>query len=1022
MSSIVFQNDSPNWWRSLDELAGSPRFRAFLEAEFPDAADPPGMNRRRWLQLMGASLALAGISGCRWERQEIAPFANRPLDRIPGTRQHFATAMPTGSTAHGIVVTTVDGRPIKIEGNPRHPQSLGATNVFAQAAVLELYDPDRSCHVYRRSGDKQSEGTWEQFTHFCQSHFGRLCELAGDGLCVLSQGNTSPTLDRIRHDLRTNFPSACWFEYEAISDDNEREGARIAFGKPLRAQLALDKAQVILCLDADLLGSHPASVRHARDFSMGREANAGQMNRLYAVESRYSLTGAAADHRLPLPSCQIPAFVGELEQTLAMMADSDHSVPTHQDQPPSQIEPFVRTVVRDLLANGGRSIVAIGSNQSPAAIAAVHRINARLGNEGKTVIYTQTMDPDRPAHLDAIKGLVEKIRHGNVNTLLILGGNPVYNAPADLAFAEAIAGIATTIHLSSYRNETSRQCSWHLPQAHFLETWGDARAWDGTYSILQPAIAPLYGGRSEIEVLAMILAASSREQVPDARMEDLVRRTFQQMAGDDPVVWDKTLRDGLLIDSAWKAESVPVPGGPVLEHVRPYQVPENGSLEITFWSDLSVGDGRFANSSWLQELPDPMTKITWDNAALVNPETACRLGIENETKITIQAGGREMTIPAYILPGQAPGSIGVALGYGRTAAGHVGGDTSLGIPPVGVDAYLLRTTDAMTILNGAHVKATGIPYRLATTQDHHAIDAVGQTGRDKKVAALIREANLDYYREHPDFAQHVEHHPPLKSLWEEHFFDGHRWGMSIDLSKCIGCGACIIACQAENNIPVVGKEQVLQGREMQWLRVDRYFRGPLGAPQVAHQPIPCQQCELAPCEQVCPVAATIHSQEGLNDMVYNRCVGTRYCANNCPYKVRRFNYLNYHKDLGKDGGEVSKMKYNPDVTIRCRGVMEKCTYCVQRIQTVKIEAKKRRLVIRDGEIQTACQQVCPSQAIHFGNIADQESTVSKKYSLDRAYALLSELNIRPRTVYLARISNPNPDLEKMPTKHASDHT
>jgi molybdopterin-containing oxidoreductase family iron-sulfur binding subunit len=616
-----------------------------------------------------------------------------------------------------------------------------------------------------------------------------------------------------------------------------------------------------------------------------------------------------------------------------------------------------------------------------------------------------------------MKALCGAMNEGKIQMLVILGGNAVYDAPADLRFADALQKVPVRVHLSPYDNETSRKCTWHLPQSHWLESWGDARAWDGTYSIVQPLIAPLYDTRTANELLALLAG----QETADAR--DLVRETFKQLSGAEwEAKWDAALESGILPESAFP-QSTPklFRQTPPAEPGPPPNADKAGreKLEIVFYPDASVYDGRYANNGWLQEMPDPMTKLTWDNAALLSPATAAALGVEHGTLVRLSLGGRTVEIPAYVMPGQAPGSIAVALGYGRIAAGKVGGDVDTGCAPVGIDVYPLRTTGTMGFAAGVAVTPTGAKYPLATTQDHSAIDTVGMKARGQRVGDLVREFTLDEYRakskQEPHFARHADHVPPLESLWEEHKYEGRRWGMTIDLSKCIGCGACVMACQAENNVPVVGKERVLRGREMHWLRVDRYYRGNTDNPRVAHQVVLCQHCENAPCEQVCPVAATVHSQEGLNEMVYNRCVGTRYCSNNCPYKVRRFNFFNYRKDLESPENEVRKMVLNPEVTVRSRGVMEKCTYCVQRIQAARIEAKNRREPIPDGAIQTACQQVCPTQAIVFGDLnhkdeKGQPSAVAKLRHADRAYEILAGLNVKPRTSYLAGIRNPNPEL------------
>jgi molybdopterin-containing oxidoreductase family iron-sulfur binding subunit len=1020
MSSVDRQPEKKAYWRSLAELENTPQFRAFMESEFPAAADPQGLHRRRWLQLMGASIAFAGVAGCRWQQEEILPFDKRPEGRIPGEPRYYTTAMDFCGDATGLVVTTVDGRPIKVEGSRLHPFSLGATNSFAQAAILELYDPDRSRFVIQRTGEREATQDWSKFAEFAKLHFQGVTAAGGAGFCVLSEATSSPTVARLRQELQTALPTSKWFEYEPVSDDNERAGTAEAFGRPLRPQLAPDRADVILCLDADLLGSHPAAVRYARQFAGGRSPARGRMNRLYAVESGVSITGAAADHRLPLRSSQIAGFVvalrGELAHAIEAMEEGEgEPAHSHSHAEDDAVGHFAHAVAADLAAHRGQCLIVAGPQQPAEVHAEVHRLNSELDNIGQTVSYQQAPDPDRPSHVSAIKSLTQSMQAGEISTLLIIGGNPVYNAPADVAFATALEQVETTIHLGHYRDETGRACVWHLPRAHFLESWGDARAFDGTYSVVQPMIRPLHGGRSPIEVLAAILGD------PGAQPEQAVRKTFREMVGpaDGERLWRRTLHDGMMRSSEWPAEEVTVTDGKRLAAPLETGDAQPADLEISFCPDASLWDGRFANSGWLQECPRPLTKLTWDNAAVMAPATAKKLGVEFESVVTLTYRDQSVKLPVYVLPGQAPGTVSVALGYGRTAAGRVGGDTAAGIPSVGVNAYQLRTTAAMDFDDGLKVDRAGGTHRLATTQDHHAIDTAGLEIRQGRIGKLVREATLEHYQEHPDFAQHVVHHPPLESLWEEHEYPGHRWGMSIDLSKCIGCNACVVACQAENNIPVVGKDQVLVGREMHWIRVDRYFRGDVDDPRFALQPLTCHHCELAPCEQVCPVNATVHSREGLNDMVYNRCVGTRYCANNCPYKVRRFNYFDNLPVIKDAADEVVKLKFNPEVTVRSRGVMEKCTYCVQRIQNARIKADNAQRGIEDGEIQTACQQVCPTQAIVFGDLADiprkdvpnSGSKVWRQQQLDRAYALLGELNVKPRTMYLARIRNPNPELD-----------
>ena len=1010
MSSLDGHDSRNRYWRSLADLNDTAEFRKFLEAEFPAETESGGMTRRRWLRLMGASLALAGASGCRWEKAEILPFAERPPGRTPGKPQRFATAMDLAGSAVGLLVTCVDGRPIKIEGNPKHPASLGATDAIAQAAILQLYDPDRSRDFIEKTRGDGTVRSWADFTRFARPHFDQLRKTGGAGLRVLAEASSSLTLQRLRGKLLKTFPQSKWHEYEPISPDNEW-AERI----PFRVLLHLDRAKVIVCLDADPLGSHPAAVQYAADFAKGREVTDGKMNRLYAIESCLSLTGAAADHRLAVPSRDVGAFARALEHQVRGMLSSEAFYPCRH--------PLVWAMAWDLAVNRSQSVVVCGPRQPAEVHEVVQRINVALENVGKTVTYITDPEWGRSSHVQAIRSLAADVADQKVRTLLILGGNPVYNAPADLDFAQAIEGVDTSIHLGLYRNETSRLCTWHLPRAHFLEAWGDARAYDPTYhGVVQPVIAPLFQGKSCVEVLAEVLDETSTDAY------DLVRETFREaLVYDDwEKGWRETLHDGLprefpVLDLDFVPDlelrrsrstgAGPPSGAPELPEAKI----ENGELEIVFRQDPSVYDGRFANNGWLQEWPDPITRLTWGNAAVMSPATAEKLGVEDQTLVRLKYKGRELEIPAYVMPGQADGSVAVSLGYGRTAAGEVGGLAHEGVEPVGANAYKLRTSDAMHFGTGLTVEPTGERFPLAGVQDHFAIDAAGHKARAERVDTLIREATLEHYGRYPHFAKHTVHHPPLESLWKEHEYEGYQWGMTIDLSRCTGCGACVVACQAENNVPIVGRQRVLEGREMQWIRVDRYFRGDPAQPQVSVQPVTCQHCELAPCEQVCPVAATVHDRQGLNVMVYNRCVGTRYCANNCPYKVRRFNFFNYHKDLAEPENETAKMLYNPEVTIRSRGVMEKCTYCLQRIRAAAIDAKGSRRRIKDGEVKTACQQVCPTRAIVFGDLSDPQSQVARRAADDRSYTILAQLNVKPRTRYLARIRNPNPELPKPPT-------
>lgn len=1003
------------YWRSLSELENSPEFEEFLHREFPEAASefPKGVSRRRWLQLMGASLALAGLSGCRYQTEKIAPLAVRPENQIPGKPQRYATSVELAGAVRHLLVTCRDGRPTKVEGNPDHPYSRGASDAFSQASILDLYDPDRSSEPRQQSGGQTFTKTWEDFQRFASTHLEELKRTDGEGLCVLVEPTESVTLHHMLAALRAAYPKAGVFKYTSLSRENERAGSVLAFGEAYRTHYVLNNAKAIVCLDVDVLGEHPASIRLARDYTAGRDPEADSMNRLYAVESQFSITGAAADHRLPMRSSDIGGFLADLEARVQGMLDSAGAQAPPKAAP--KRERFLHAVASDLVANRGKGVVAVGSRQPAQVHDRVHRLNALLGNVGKTVLYTSEQQGQNGAAIEGIDALAQRMRDGSVDALLILGGNPVYDAPADLKFSKALSKVKHAIHLSLYDDETSVRCEWHLPATHRFEAWGDARAYDGTVCVSQPLVEPLLGGKSAIEVIAMLLGEPGDAQA-------MVRRSIDELLGTplDDKAWRRLLHDGSLADSSLpfvtpelKAEDASVSASE-----------DGGDLEIVFCTSPNVYDGRLANNGWLQETPGFLTKLTWDNAAIIAPQTAEERGVEHGTLVKLELGGKTVEIPAFVLPGQAAGSIGVALGYGRTAAGYVGGSEADGVDPVGVDVGVLRTTEATHFATGLTLTPTGKEYTLATTQDHHAIDKVGLEETGRRVGELVRERSLEEYK-HPPESHHSGHHPPLESLWKEPSHEGHAWGMSIDLNSCIGCNACMVACQAENNVPIVGKDQVARGREMHWIRVDRYFRGDVDDPEAVHQPLTCHHCENAPCEQVCPVAATVHSQEGLNDMVYNRCVGTRYCANNCPYKVRRFNFFNNTKDLSEPNRELVQLAVNPEVTVRSRGVMEKCTYCVQRIQNTKIGARNEGRPIRDGEIQTACQQVCPTQAIQFGDLNQKTSRVAREHAGERAYGLLEELNVKPRTKYLERIRNPHPDLvdddHQGPTESDADH-
>jgi MoCo/4Fe-4S cofactor protein with predicted Tat translocation signal len=993
------------YWRSLDDLADTPEFRALVENEFPGLAEElvSPRTRRAFLKIMGASLGVAGLASCRWPREVILPFAHRPADRTPGVPQQFATAMDLGGAAMGLLVTSYDGRPTKIEGNPLHPISRGKATALAQASLLEMYDPDRSTNVIRREGDQVMSPSWDDFEAFAGPHFAALRAKGGAGLAVLSEESSSPSLARLRSRFREVFPQARWYEWEPISRDAERQGTSLIFGTPLRPQLHLDKADVIVCLDADPIFDHPAALQLARDFASRRRAEDGTMNRLYAIEPVLSLTGAMADHRAPVSASAVPLVAARLlSEVSSLLGRSVGAVPG-AGALPDTVEGLIKTIAAELAARRGRGAVLAGYRQPPEVHALVHALNATLDNVGTTIVFTAEPDPQRPTHLEAIKVAVDDMRRGAISTLVVLGGNPAYDAPRDLELGRALKGVANTIHLGAFDDETSKQCRWHLPRAHYLETWGDVRAWDGTVSVQQPLIEALYGGRSAIEVLALLLGETT------VTGYEIVRATIYGLVKtpDFEERWRRTLHDGVLEGSAdVPVEPAMAPRADVAAVIESVtggaRAGAAGLLEAVFVPDNRMYDGRFTNNAWLQELADNVTKITWDNAALLSYATANRLGVKLGDLITLRRGERTLEVAAYVMPGQDDSTVVLPLGYARTAAGRVGNG-------VGFDTYALRTADAFYRADGVVLEKTSRTHVLACTHDHYVIDTVGFEERGKRVGALVREGTLAEYKANPSFATEKWEAPKSLPLFNRQKYTGeHQWGMSIDLSACIGCNACVVACQAENNTPVVGKEQVVRHREMHWITVDRYFRGKPDSPDVAWQPLPCQQCENAPCEEVCPVAATMHSDEGLNEQVYNRCVGTRYCSNNCPYKVRRFNFFNYFLHVP----EVEKMVFNPEVTVRSRGVMEKCTFCIQRIEAVKITAGNEKRPIADGEIVPACAQTCPTQAIVFGDLKDPNSRVTRLHRDDRAYGLLMELATRPRNLYLARLRNPAPEVER----------
>ncbi len=998
----------PTYWRSLEELADTPEFRAYVAREFPSGAseftDPAG--RRRFLKLMGASLALAGVSACtRQPDEKIIPYVRQPEEVVPGNPLFFATSMPLGGFAMPLLAENHMGRPTKLEGNPDHPASLGATDIFGQASVLSLYDPDRSRTVINR-GDVRS---WGAFVSALQSATEARKAAGGDGLRLLTEPVTSPSLIEQIEKLLEAMPAAKWHQWDPVF------GA-VQGGAPAATPLYhFDEADVVVALDADFLGGGAASLRYQKDFASRRRIRSPQdpQNRLYVAEPAPTVTGTKAEHRLPAKAGDIHGLAAALAAAAGVAGGAASGSPS------GDAGRWLAMAAADLQAHRGRSVIVAGDRQPAAVHALARALNEALGNVGATVVYTAPIAGSPADGGASIAELAADMNAGRVGLLVIVGGNPLFTAPADTNFAAGLAKMAdagTIFHMGLYHDETAEQCHWHVPEAHYLESWGDARSFDGTVSLIQPLIAPLYGGRQAIEVLAAMNGTVGTS--PADLAKDYWSRAFQKQTKAAWTIqdrngaafssvdqfWRHALHDGFIAStSVWTGTPGTAPAPSSAPAPAPPSAPSSApSFEVVFRPDPTILDGRFANNGWLQELPKPISKVTWDSVAYVSVRTAERLGIPlsgagdpnsagNTDKeiVEIKIQNRTIRMPVWILPGTADDVIVVHFGYGRRNAGRVG-------TKVGHDAFALRTARAPWFEGGATVARTGDRYPIAATQNHFMME-----GRNP-----VRVVDAAEYRTAP--AESVrklgpEPVPKTLSLYPAYEYPNYKWGMTIDLNACTGCSVCVIACVAENNIPVVGKEQVMKTREMHWIRVDTYFQGSLDAPATLNQPVPCMQCENAPCELVCPVAATQHSDEGLNDMVYNRCVGTRYCSNNCPYKVRRFNFLLYSDFTTPE----LMAQRNPDVTIRSRGVMEKCTYCVQRISHARIDEKVNGRKIQDGEVQTACQQACPSDAIVFGDLNDPNSRVSQLVKQERNYGLLDDLNTRPRTTYLAVVRNEN---------------
>ena len=1050
------------YWRTLDELAGDPKFERLLEREFPNQAprDMAPLARRDFLKLMGASLALAGVTGCSFQPQEqIVSQVKASEDQIPSIPQFYATAMHLHGSAIGLLAESNNGRPTKIEGNPSHPSSRGATDIWAQASILNLYDPERAQQT-RKLGNN---ATWEDFTGAMDSALREMQRGGGQGFHLLTETVTSPSLANQIRNLQKAMPSMVWHQYEPVTRDGARLGAQAAFGAPTHLVYRFDRADRVLALDADFLLEEPGHVRYARDFSDRRRARLvmdADMNRLYVIESTPTITGAMADNRLPAKASRVRNLALALAAKMSVAGATAPAGLTPDEQK------FVDAVAGDLQSvPKGRSIVIAGSHQPPEVHLVAHAINAALGNLNVTVMGHEPIEEQPVDQTASIQDLATALGQNKVKMLLMLGGNPAFNAPADLNFGDTLKrqvmdtkSPLVAIHLSDHDDETSAVSTWHLPMCHFLEAWGDVRGHDGTVSIQQPLIQPLYPDcRSAQEVLAAF------EQNPSRSNLEIVQQFWQGKKPNGNAVsagsgaaasasnlgafdkdWIGWVHDGVIPGTAAKARALAFKG----------TVPQAGGevqgTEILFRPDPTIWDGRYANNSWLQELPKPLLKTVWDNAAIMSFATAQAWGVSDDDLVNVRANGQMIPLPVVILPGHADDSVTLHMGYGRTRGGEVAAGA-------GSDVFPLRTSAAMSFVQGK-VEAAGGSYRVARTAHHNLIDPETKTVDGVHQRPLIQVATFEQFKKNPRYvAEETQMSLPVIGLVEQGMIDSEKepaetgehegpgqqhtagegernpnkkqkgfpnlytdsrdtvlddnqisyaWGMSVDTSTCIGCNACVIACQSENNSAVTGKQQVLVGREMHWIRIDTYFHGDVANPEVYFAPVMCMHCEKAPCEPVCPVEATQHSPEGINEMIYNRCIGTRYCSNNCPYKVRRFNFLQYSD---QDTPQIQLM-HNPDVTVRSRGVMEKCSYCIQRVNEGRIQAEKEDRLLRDGEVVTACQQACPTNAIIFGDIRNQKSLVSSLKREPHNYGMLTELNTYPRTTYLGKVHNPNPAL------------
>jgi MoCo/4Fe-4S cofactor protein with predicted Tat translocation signal len=1038
------KNNTRKYWRSRDELQQSPVYHAEAAKEFQDELDMTteesndDPSRRGFMGWVSAGLAASGLAGCeiiRRPEEKILPYSIASEEILPSIPQYYATATQAGGEVVGLLVESHEGRPTKLEGNPEHRSTYGALNNFQQSTIIDLYDPQRLTSPKVNGESANRNGAVTALSKL---------SLKGKKVAVLSGYAPSTQMHAMAQKMSTQL-GASWYTYESVSDDHQMMAMEAVFGEALRPRYSFESAHAILSLDHDFLGNEGPSVAYSKEWAETRRidkvtAKDAKLSRLYTVEARYSLTGSNADHRVRASHGQIEAFAHAVAAELGVAGASKGAVALSDRQ-----QKAAKVIAADLKANKGHALVLAGRSQPAVVHALAAMINESLGARGTLVKYYT--DYRRPMHkagmgdMASIKALVNQLNTG-VDALIILGANPVYSAPADVDFAAALKKAKQVIYLTDQANETSKaldaKTSIVIPQSHSLEAWGDLVSIDGQVSIQQPLIAPIFESMSELEVLANLLGESETSGYK------IVRGAWKSTVGAVGFhkQWRRWLHAGVLADknAPFKASTASARGLGSLK-ASTGASPSAENMDVLFVAGHNSYDGRFANNAWLQELPDPMTKITWDNAALLSPATAKKLGVQDEDMVSVSANGKDISSVAWVMPGQADDTVVLTLGYGRTFDNfleyHKGAYHSK--DEVGFDVTPIRNTSNAFYAAGGKVSKSGGTYDVAAVQRY--ANSHQEPGFDFEARALVREANIEEYKANPTFSKPgiIHHgqpmpdqskfallHPEERSIFgdfdytleghdqrdklEPHqalFAGKHQWGLVIDLNTCTGCNACMVACVSENNISMVGKDQVRRGREMHWIRMDRYFVGGDTEPEIVHQPIACQQCETAPCENVCPVAATVHSPEGLNDMVYNRCIGTRYCANNCPLKVRRFNFYNY----AKGQPELVHMQRNPNVTVRFRGVMEKCTYCVQRINKGKRRAALNPEVAQQiiDRINPACAQGCPTQAITFGDLKNDKSEVVRLKKTARDYTLLSELNLQSRTSFLAKVRNPNPN-------------